>query len=63
MSKVMKLRAPMYSIAQKIAMLPDAAKAQKVEVDGRVAWRKPKFSRRQLADMKKQADAEGLPWP
>ena len=43
------------SLAEKLAMLPDAAKPTK-KVEGNVTkWLRPKFSLRQLADMKKDA--------
>jgi hypothetical protein len=50
-------RAVVKSLAEKMALLPAGAKpTKKIEEDGRVKWLRPKFSLRQLADMKKEAD-------
>mmetsp|Transcript_22495 Transcript_22495/g.35208 ORF Transcript_22495/g.35208 Transcript_22495/m.35208 type:complete len:138 (+) Transcript_22495:111-524(+) len=58
-----KASRPFRSLAEKLAMLPAAAKPTKVTVQGREAWRKPTFSRRQLADMKKECLLQGVKWP
>jgi len=50
---------------QKLEMLPAAAQPTKIEpapVRGS-PWRRPIFSRRQLADLKKEAAAAALEWP
>jgi hypothetical protein len=44
------------TLAEKMAMLPAAAKPTKKVEDGRVKWLRPLFSLRQLAEMKKEAD-------
>lgn len=52
------------TVVEKLALLPAAALPSKVEVaTGGNPWRRPALSRRQLADLKKQAAAAALEWP
>ncbi|EKX41272.1 hypothetical protein GUITHDRAFT_153903 [Guillardia theta CCMP2712] len=53
------------SLVEKLAMLPQGAFPTKRE-DARPGmrhWTKPLFSKRQLKELKKDAEAEGLAWP
>mmetsp|Transcript_20669 Transcript_20669/g.51767 ORF Transcript_20669/g.51767 Transcript_20669/m.51767 type:complete len:140 (-) Transcript_20669:140-559(-) len=52
------------TLAQKLAMLPQAGLPQKImTVAGHPKWHAPKFSKRRLADLKKEALAAGHEWP
>ena len=53
------------SLVEKLAMLPQGAFPTKREdaQPGMRHWTKPLFSKRQLKELKRDAEAEGLAWP